>query len=195
MAELPRCAAAVVHPGVVDDDVLTRARAGSGEAFTEIYRELAGPVAAYLRAKGMVDAEDLTSEVFVAVFTGLPGFVGDEKGFRSWVFTIAHRRVIDTWRRSGSPPEPGSTSRTTTPGRPRARRSSRSSWWVRSAPWRCWTCSPSAQREVLVLRIVADLTLEEVAAVVGRPLGAVKALQRRGLATLRRILSTEGVSL
>jgi RNA polymerase sigma-70 factor (ECF subfamily) len=51
------------------------------------------------------------------------------------------------------------------------------------------------QRDVLVLRIVGDLTVAQVAAVVGRSEGAVKALQRRGLEAVRRILSTEGVTL
>jgi RNA polymerase sigma-70 factor (ECF subfamily) len=50
------------------------------------------------------------------------------------------------------------------------------------------------QREALMLRVVADLSVEETAAVMGKGYEAVKALQRRGLATLRRQLSEgEGV--
>ena len=51
------------------------------------------------------------------------------------------------------------------------------------------------QREVLVLRIVADLTVEQVAEVVGRRPGAVKALQRRGLARIKQVLLAERVPL
>jgi RNA polymerase sigma-70 factor (ECF subfamily) len=51
------------------------------------------------------------------------------------------------------------------------------------------------QRDVLLLRVVADLTVEQVAEVVGKPAGAVKALQRRGLAALRRLVEAEGVPL
>jgi RNA polymerase sigma-70 factor (ECF subfamily) len=47
------------------------------------------------------------------------------------------------------------------------------------------------QSEVLLLRIVADLSVDETAAVVGKSYEAVKALQRRGLAALRRQLSEE----
>ena len=47
------------------------------------------------------------------------------------------------------------------------------------------------QRDVLLLRIVADLSVEQTAAVVGRSYEAVKALQRRGLGALRRQLSAE----
>jgi DNA-directed RNA polymerase specialized sigma24 family protein len=51
------------------------------------------------------------------------------------------------------------------------------------------------QQDVLLLRLVGDLSLEEVARVVGKRLTAVKALQRRGLAALARRISREAVSL
>jgi RNA polymerase sigma-70 factor (ECF subfamily) len=52
----------------------------------------------------------------------------------------------------------------------------------------------SDQQDVLLLRLVADLSLEEVAAILGKRISAVKALQRRGLAALARAISPEGVS-
>ena len=45
------------------------------------------------------------------------------------------------------------------------------------------------QREVLLLRVVAGLSVEETAQAVGRPAGAVRALQHRALARLRSVLS------
>ena len=50
------------------------------------------------------------------------------------------------------------------------------------------------QRQVLALRVVADLSLEQVAELVGKPVGAVKSLQHRALATLRRTISDQAVS-
>ena len=50
------------------------------------------------------------------------------------------------------------------------------------------------QRDVLSLRVIANLTVEETANVMGKRTGAVKALQRRGLLALRRMLDLEGVS-
>ncbi len=47
------------------------------------------------------------------------------------------------------------------------------------------------QRDVLLLRIVADLSIEDVAATLGKRRGAVKSLQHRALATLRRQLDRE----
>lgn len=56
------------------------------------------------------------------------------------------------------------------------------------------TLSPD-QRDVLLLRIIGDLTIDQVAVVLGKSPGAVKALQHRGLAHLRRVVEAEGVTL
>ena len=58
----------------------------------------------YLRLRGADDPEDLTSEVFLRVFNHLDDFSGDERGFAAWVFTIAHRALIDERRRNARRP-------------------------------------------------------------------------------------------
>jgi RNA polymerase sigma-70 factor (ECF subfamily) len=176
------------------DDLVARAKDGSSEAFASIYELLARPVAGYLRSRGVLDVEDLTSEVFISVFTGMARFEGDAEGFRSWVFTIAHRRSVDSWRRAAR--MPATTELDTEDGA-----------WARSAEDLAIgrigdaralalldTLSPD-QRDVLLLRIVGDLTVEQVAVVLDKTSGAVKALQHRGLARLRRVLSAEGVPI
>ncbi len=186
------------HAGVVLDDfdrLLPQARSGSPEAFAAIYQDLVRPVAAYLRAQGVRDVEDATSEVFLSVFTGLPRFEGDQSQLRSWVFTIAHRRAVDTWRRASrrvqeTPYEVEDDTRTADS----AETGALQALGGRRVLEVLGTLTDE-QREVLVLRVVADLTVDEVAHVTGRRPGAVKALQRRGLAALRQTLSTAGVTL
>jgi DNA-directed RNA polymerase specialized sigma24 family protein len=51
------------------------------------------------------------------------------------------------------------------------------------------------QRDVLLLRLLGDLTVEQAAGVLGKRPGAVKALQRRGLAAVSRALAAQGVTL
>ena len=51
------------------------------------------------------------------------------------------------------------------------------------------------QREVLLLRVVGDLTVEQVATIVGKTVGSVKATQRRALSSLRKSIEQEGVLL
>ena len=53
----------------------------------------------------------------------------------------------------------------------------------------------AGQREVLLLRVVGDLTVEQVATVLGKSVGGVKATQRRALSSLRKSIEPEGVLL
>ncbi|WP_024288131.1 RNA polymerase sigma factor [Cellulomonas sp. KRMCY2] len=177
------------------DRQLLRARAGSGDAFTALYRDLVRPVAAYLRSRGVREVEDVTSDVFLAVFTGLGRFEGGQDDFRAWVFTIAHRRAVDTWRRTGRQPnlepfDPEDDVRTS----PSAESHAMHALGAERVE-ALLAVLTIEQREVLVLRIIADLTVEQVAEVVGRRAGAVKALQRRGLARVKEALLAEGVPL
>src|SRR4051812_17089239 len=171
--------------GPAFDDVLTAARAGAGWAFERLYRDLAPAVTGYLRLHGAAEPDDLASETFLGVFTGLAGFSGDEDALRSWVFTIAHRRLIDDWRRRSRRPQLADDAGDLTvhPGG-----DAEDDALVRVGTadvHRMCAELPDDQRSVLLLRVLADLTVEQVAQVMGRSIGAVKALQRRGLRTLR----------
>src|SRR5437763_8124538 len=90
--------------GLAFDHVLAAAQAGAGWARARLYESLAPAVAGYARAQRVDDPADVTSDVFVAVLTALPSFNGDEAQFRSWVFTIAYRKVADSWRARTRPP-------------------------------------------------------------------------------------------
>src|SRR3954463_3211548 len=94
-----------MRTGLPFDDVLAAAQAGAAWAFETLYRNLSPVVTGYLRLHGAADPDDLASETFLGVFTGLAAFHGDEEALRSWVFTIAHRRLIDDWRRRSRRPE------------------------------------------------------------------------------------------
>jgi RNA polymerase sigma factor (sigma-70 family) len=177
-----------VRAGVAFDDVLAAAQAGAGWAFEVLYRDLAPVVTGYLRMHGAAEPDDLASETFLGVFTGLTGFSGDEDALRSWVFTIAHRRLVDDWRRRSRRPQvtDDAGDLTLLPGG-----DAEDDALLRVGTedvHRMCAGLPDDQRSVLLLRILADLTVEQVAGVMGRSVGATKALQRRGLRTLRERL-------
>ena len=179
-----------MRTGVAFDDVLAAAQAGAGWAFEVLYRQLSPAVTGYLRLHGAAEPDDLASETFIGVFTGLAAFSGDEDALRSWVFTIAHRRLVDDWRRRGRRPQLADD-----PGDLAARVGGdvEDDVLVRIGTEdvrRLCGGLPPDQRSVLLLRILADLTIEQVAGVLGRSVGATKALQRRGLRTLRDRLGT-----
>ena len=176
--------------------LLESARQGSEAAWQELYNGLAPVVLGYLRANGAPDPEDVLSEVFLQVARDIATFDGEEKGFRSWVFTIAHHRLIDARRHaarrpvdlSAEPPEP--------PARADDAADEALDKIGLDEVSRVLGTLSEDQRAVLLLRIVGDLSVEDVAKAVGKRPGAVKALQRRGLAAVKRELGRKkGVTL
>lgn len=174
--------------------VLQAAQAGAGWAFTRLYEDLGGVVTGYLRLQGAHEPDDVASETFLAVFRNLPPFSGEEEQFRSWVFTIAHRRLLDERRRRSrrpstveldhrvhepavAGPELDVLDRVEAEGiRPLLDRLT------------------DGQRDVLLLRIIAGMTIAETASALGRRGGAVKQLQRRGLLRIQEEISESVVT-
>jgi RNA polymerase sigma-70 factor, ECF subfamily len=175
--------------------LLAAARDGDEAAWEELYGSLAPALLGYLRANGAPDPEDVLGEVFLQVARDIPRFEGEESGFRSWVFTIAHHRLIDARRHSArrpvelspEPPEPAERADD-------AAQEALAQIGLEEVTRVLGSLSPD-QREVLLLRVVGDLTVEDTANAVGKRPGAVKALQRRGLAAVKRELAKGRVTL
>ena len=176
-------------------DVLPAAQLGQAWAISAVYEELAPRVQGYLRGRGAAEPEDLTSEVFLAVLPRLATVTGGAAGLLTFVFSVAHARLVDDLRRRGrrepatefdeaqdrrvsSSAEDGALDQVATDG-------------VRMV----LAGLPENQRDVLLLRIVADLTVDQVAEAIGRSPGAVKQLQRRGLLLLKAQLADGRVTL
>ncbi len=146
------------------------------------YRELAPAVLGYLRARRAPDPEDVLGEVFLQVSRDLDRFRGDATDLRRWVFTIAHNRMTDAFRRRSRRPQvvDREPPMTVAPPDPVP---------VDAELIAALQQLGEDQREVVVLRFVADLSLDDVAAITGRNVNAVKAMQHRALANLRRALT------
>jgi len=169
--------------------ILAAAQAGARWANTELWKEYAPAVAAFARARGSREPDDLTSEVFLAVFDRLGAFRGGETEFRAFVFTIAYRRLTDELRRRGRRGEHEEWQQKLDERRaPSAEEEAIGRLGDRTARELIDSLAPD-QRDVMVLRILGDLTVEQVAVVVGKRPGAVKALQRRALESMRRRIS------
>jgi RNA polymerase sigma-70 factor (ECF subfamily) len=171
------------------DTLLERARAGNEGAWADLYDSLAPQLLGYLRVRGAVDAEEVLGEVFLHVARGIHCFDGDMAGFRSWVFVIATSRLHDERRRRRRKP--------TVPLEPVAEELLTAGVDVQmevehasvAAEVQSLLCVlTSDQRAVVELRVFGGLTSQEVADTIGKPLGAVKALYRRGLRAMRREL-------
>jgi RNA polymerase sigma factor (sigma-70 family) len=179
----------------VGQGTLDAARLGAEWAWTSIYKDYSGPVLGFMRAKGSQDPEGLTGEVFLQVVRDLGCFSGGALDFKAWIFTIARNRFLDDRRASSrrpSVPQPDEVLEAHAEVGDAEEEALRALGTVRVKE--LIGRLTADQQDVLLLRIVADMTLEEVAGVLGKRVGAVKALQHRGLANLRKAISSAPVS-
>lgn len=176
--------------------ILQAARLGEEWAWRTIYREMAPAVIGYLHARGAAEPEDILGEVFVQVVRHLATFEGDAGALRAWVFTIAHNRLVDERRGRARRPAESATTELLEAQGPIGDTEQEGLAALELADMRRVIAQLTPdQQSVLLLRIVADLTVEDTARVLGKRLGAVKALQRRALAAVESRLRKEGVPL
>ncbi|MDQ1430914.1 MAG: polymerase sigma-70 factor, subfamily [Actinomycetota bacterium] len=180
--------------GEAFDALLAAARSGAPWAWDRVYRWLSPAVAGYLRVQGVTDVDDVTSEAFLGVVRNIGRFRGDERQFRSWVFVIAHHKLQDHRRQRARRPEPGELVDNGAMVGGDAEDDALRSIATARVHELCARLAPD-QRDVILLRIVGDLTVDDVAAALGKSSGAVKALQRRAFEALRKIFEQEGVPL
>jgi RNA polymerase sigma factor (sigma-70 family) len=174
----------------VPADVIDAARNGHPWAYEHLFAGLGRPLRGFTAARGADDPDGVVNEVLAEAFRALAQFEGDEADFRAFAFHIARRRLIDEYRRKSRRPRLvfGDVPQTTAVD-PAFGYMERTESAVALLD-----VLTEDQRDVVLLRIVADLSLADTAAVLDKPLSAVKSLQRRALARLKRELSDEGVS-
>jgi RNA polymerase sigma-70 factor (ECF subfamily) len=179
----------------LSDAVVAAAQGGDRSAMRVVYEVLAPRVLGYLRTKGVADPEAVTGDVFVAVFTQLHRTTGGAAGLTRFTFSIAHARMVDEHRaRSRVGPmvsyDPDLDERSVESAEDAAAAS------ISVARVRAVLAQlPEDQGEVLTLRIIADLTIDQIAQVMGRSPGAIKQLQRRAMISLRQVLAERQVTL
>ncbi len=173
---------------MLPDDALARAQQGDPAGFEWIYSQLSPLVLGYFSGRGAEDPEGLTQEVFLTVFTKLTSLRGGPGALRTFVFSVAHARWVDEVRRKARGPvltgyEPEADSRTSA-----SAESVALDRFGEGNVEELLAALKDEHREVLLLRIVAGLTLEQVGDVMERSTGSIKQLQRRGLLRLKELV-------
>ncbi len=177
-------------PGVIQG-----AKDGDEEAWRLLYDELHRPLLGYLKGKGAFDPENLLGEVFLRLAKSIGRFSGDFAQFRAYSYTIALNCVRDDARRRGARPDTVFMAPDELPGLgtgQSAESEALSELGLEAYRAEFAQLTPD-QRQVLYLRVVADLSVEETARVVGKSKGSVKQLRRRALEQLRDSLGDTGV--
>jgi RNA polymerase sigma-70 factor (ECF subfamily) len=165
---------------------------GATDSLEDLYRELAPAVLGYLRGSGAAEPEDLLGDVFVAVIRGLPNCGDDPAAVRRWVFTVAHHRLVDERRRRKTRSRDVVLDVTHEPTDEDCYEELLSRISASPAVRALETLTPD-QRSVVLLRDVADLSVADTAAVLGKKPGAIKTTHRRALAALASRVTGESV--
>jgi RNA polymerase sigma-70 factor (ECF subfamily) len=175
------------------DAVLDAARAGGGWALERLFLDYQPALLRYLRGRCADIADDVASETWLAAARGLRGFSGDADDFRAWLFTIARHRLIDERRRDARRPSttPLVDADTTAATAPSTETVVADAMAGDEAARRIVALLPSEQADVILLRVVADLSVDQVARIVGKKPSHVRVLQHRGLKRLAEKLVTE----
>lgn len=172
-------------------DLISRARQADPQALSAIYERYADEIFRYIynRVRDVDLARDLQSDVFLRMLEGIERYEDRGWSISAWLYRIAHDRTVDTLRR-----------------RDRVATISLEAWVERSedqeddlerSAWRSAVrraidrLSPS-QAQVLRLRFIYDLSIEETARQMGRSQGSIKSLQHRAQQSLARLLESEG---
>lgn len=166
------------------ETVLSAAQAGDEGAISRLYRTYNPLLLRFLGGTAPAAKEDLAQEVWLAAAPSLGSFEGTEGQFRAWLFTIARRRAIDHWRLISRRPQqvahyPSDLPQAEQPDH----------LVVQAAIAELTAGLTAEQTDVVLLRVVAGLSVEEVAAIVGKTPGAVRVVQHRAL---RRLASDAG---
>lgn len=176
----------------LNDDLVEQARRGDQDALGEIYRHLAPRVLRYLAVRGADDPEALTNDVFLAVIPRIADVTGGASGTTALVFRIAHSRYVDDVRRKARRPAAVEYEMETDPRQTDAAETEALGNLAHEAADRLIRTLKPEHAATLSLRIVADLSLAETAAALGKSVGAVKQLQRRALESLKASIEDGG---
>jgi RNA polymerase sigma-70 factor, ECF subfamily len=175
-------------------DVLAAAQSGDEAAVTRLYRDLHPVLVRFLSAQATDVGEDLAQDVWIGAAKGLKAFSGDERAFRAWMFTIARRQLIAHWRQQQRRPQhavdPVEMSELANHADDEVDACVLADAAVRSLV----SCLPRDQAEIVLLRVIAGMTAEEVGLVVGKRPGAVRVLQHRALRRLAKEFASDRVT-
>ena len=169
---------------------LTGATRGDEGSLSALYRALNPPLLRYLRHHVGPAAEDVAADVWLALAPQLQGFDGSFAELRALMFTIARRRVVDHYRRKARRPDAVSIDDSfDCAAGEETETLVLDELTAQGAVEALVRCLPADQAEIVLLRVLGELEIEQIASIVGKTTGAVRVAQHRALHRLQRTFS------
>lgn len=184
----------------VFESVLAAAQAGAEWAFSRLYVEYNPRLERYFVSRAPHAAEDLAADTWMGATRRLKAFEGDETQFRSWLFTIAHRRLLDHWTAQNKRSEESleatdpEDEKRDLPSPENLEQTVLESATARAAAARIARILNPDQAEVILLRLLGGLEVDQVAEILGKRPGTIRVLQHRALKKLSEEISLEDVT-
>ena len=178
------------------DELIALAAAGDREAFGRLYEQHAVRVFrhAYFLTSDVSLAEDLTAQTFLKALEAISRYEDRGVPFIAWLLRITvnlainHRKALKNGIHAQLPEQIADDDALSSPEQ---------SCTMKSEGERVWTKVrelPLEQRQVIVMRFMEDLPYSDVAAVLGKSIGAVRVIQFRALHNLRNLLREEQIA-
>ena len=179
-----------------EKQLLQSARKGDADAFAVLYRETVQQVFRYIyyRVSEQQLAEDLTGDVFIRALNAIGRYEERGKPFIAWLYSIAHARVVDHYRKTDRRPIDETIDDNLIISRPDMdanlmRR--KAAQILREAI----STLTAGQQQVIIMRFIEGYNIEETAQIMGKKANAIKALQHRALRALASRLERSGFDL
>ncbi len=171
---------------------LRQAQKGDGQAFGKLYVLVAPRIRGFLHTRGAEDADALTNEVMLRAFNSIGRFSGSQSAFVGWVFQISRNAIIDEARSRQRRPQTVDQD-----DAPELGDAVIDTWHEdqQSVDRVAELLSHLSQdqADIVAMRAIAGLSYEEIAAVCGKRVGAVRATYSRGRAALKSLLELENL--
>ncbi len=172
-------------------DLVKRAKKYDQDAFARIYEENFDKIFRYIAVKigNRMEAEDLTQQVFMKALGAIGSFQWRDVPVSAWLYRIAHNQVVDYIRKKSRRPETELNEEiTAAEDRPYKTAELKMELEELSGA----LCKLTAlQQEVIALRFGQEMPIAEVAKVMGKKEGAIKALQHSAIKALRKHMVVE----
>ena len=174
-----------------EQSLVLQAQKCDQEAFAKLYEQNFDKIYRYISLKvgNNTEAEDMTQQVFIKALQSISSYKWKDVPFSAWLFRIAHNQVIDYYRKqSRQSTTPLYEYMAVTNFNPEKEMEDKSDIERLLIASKKLT---AAQQEVIALRFAGELPIAEVARIMGKTQGAIKALQHSAIASLRKLMAVE----